>query len=518
MSDANFYLTTPIYYVNDKPHIGHAYTTILGDVLSRCHRLLGEPVHFLTGTDEHGQKVEQAARKNGTDPLSHCDTYVKRFQDLWKRLNISNDDFIRTTQPRHVVVVQKILQDLWDKGLIYQSEYEGNYCVGCERYFTDKDLKDGCCPDCGRKVDTLVEKNYFFRMSAYQQRLIDYINANPDFIRPANRRQETLGFLKQPLDDLCISRSKTRLNWGIELPFDHDYVTYVWFDALVNYISAVGYLADDQAFQTWWPANFHLIGKDILTTHTVYWPTMLMAMGLPLPKTVFAHGWWLLADQKMSKSVGNVVNPMDMADKYGVDALRYFLMAAMSLGQDANFSEEAFVTRYNADLANNLGNLLSRMCTMVAKNLQGSLPPAHEPRQEEKEMVDACQNAVAAWEAAIRNMQLDRGLAEIMGAVAATNRYFDAMKPWTMAKAGDLEGLGRVLRHTAEALRVVSGLLYPVMPTKMAELRQAIGIPAEEVVPTMKNLGHWNLLAEGAQVQPIPGSLFPRIKWEPPQA
>ncbi len=513
----NFYLTTPIYYVNDKPHIGHAYTTILGDVLSRCHRLLGDPVHFLTGTDEHGQKVEQAAKKNGTDPLTHCDTYVKRFQELWKRLNISNDDFIRTTQPRHTAVVQKILQDLWDRGLIYQSEYEGNYCVGCERYFTDKDLKDGCCPDCGRKVDTLVEKNYFFRMGAYQQQLIDYINANPDFIRPANRRQETLGFLKQPLDDLCISRSKARLNWGIELPFDHDYVTYVWFDALVNYISAVGYLSDDQQFHTWWPADFHLIGKDILTTHTVYWPTMLMAMGLPLPKTVFAHGWWLIADQKMSKSVGNVVNPMDMADKYGVDSLRYFLMAAMSLGQDANFSEETFATRYNADLANNLGNLLSRMCTMVQKNFQGSLPSARTPGQEEAEMVDACRNAATAWESAIRNMQLDRGLAEIMAAAAATNRYFDAKKPWAQAKAGDIEGLGSTLRHTAEALRIISGLLYPVMPTKMEELRLAIGLPKEKVVPTMETLAQWNLLEDGSCVQPIPGgSLFPRIKLEQP--
>lgn len=514
MSEKNFYLTTPIYYVNDKPHIGHAYTTILGDVLSRCHRLLGDPVHFLTGTDEHGQKVEQAAKKNGTDPLTHCDTYVTRFQDLWKRLNISNDDFIRTTQERHTTVVQKILQDLWDRGLIYQSNYEGNYCVGCERYFTDKDLKDGCCPDCGRKVDTLVEKNYFFKMSAYQQQLIDHINANPDFIRPANRRQETLGFLKKPLDDLCISRAKSRLSWGIELPFDKDYVTYVWFDALVNYISGVGYLADDNTFNKWWPANFHLIGKDILTTHTVYWPTMLMAMGLPLPMTVFAHGWWLIADQKMSKSVGNVVNPMDMADKYGVDALRYFLMAAMSLGQDANFSEESFVTKYNADLANNLGNLLSRMCTMVKKNFDGALPPASAPTEAETELIEGCKKAAEAWESAIINMQLDRGIAEIMAATATTNRYFDAMKPWVMAKEGDTASLGRVLRNTAEALRVISGLLYPVMPTKMAELRKAIGLSDEKIIPSMTNLSQWNLLEEGSIVTPIEGSLFPRIKFE----
>ncbi len=514
MSEKNFYLTTPIYYVNDKPHIGHAYTTILGDVLSRCHRLLGEPVHFLTGTDEHGQKVEQAAKKNGTDPLTHCDTYVVRFQDLWKRLKISNDDFIRTTQERHIVIVQKILQDLWDRNLIYQSNYEGNYCVGCERYFTDKDLKDGCCPDCGRKVDRLVEKNYFFKMSAFQQQLIDHINAHPDFIRPANRRQETLGFLKQPLGDLCISRAKSRLSWGIELPFDNDYVTYVWFDALVNYISAVGYLADDAKFNTWWPANFHLIGKDILTTHTVYWPTMLMAMGLPLPMTVFAHGWWLIDDTKMSKSLGNVVNPMDMADKYGIDALRYFLMAAMPLGQDANFSEEAFVTRYNADLANNLGNLVSRACTMIVKNFEGKLPAACEATDAEKELLESCKNAAAAWESAIVNMQLDRGIGEIMAAANAANRYFDAMKPWAMAKAGDTAGLARVLRNTAEALRVISGLLYPVMPTKMTELRQAIGVAEDKIAPTMSNLAQWNLMEDGATVKVIEGSLFPRIKFE----
>ena len=514
MSEKNFYLTTPIYYVNDKPHIGHAYTTILGDVLSRCHRLLGDPVHFLTGTDEHGQKVERAAKKNNTDPLTHCDTYVKRFQELWQRLNISNDDFIRTTQERHVTIVQKILQDLWDRKLIYQADYEGNYCVACERYFTDKDLKDGCCPDCGRKVETLVEKNYFFKMSAFQQQLIDHINAHPDFIKPANRRQETLGFLKQPLDDLCISRSKARLSWGIELPFDKDYVTYVWFDALVNYISAVGYLADDESFKTWWPANFHLIGKDILTTHSVYWPTMLMAMGLPLPQTIFAHGWWLVAGDKMSKSTGNVVNPMDMADKYGVDSLRYFLMAAMSLGQDANFSEESFVVKYNADLANNLGNLLSRMTTMVVKNFDGKLPAIGESTPDEAELADACKKAAESWENAIKNMQLDRGVADIMAACAATNRYFDAMKPWAMAKAGDTAGLARVLRNTAEALRVISGLLYPVMPTKMEEMRKSIGIADDQLVPSMANLGEWNLLQDGAVVTPVPGSLFPRIKFE----
>ncbi len=514
MGEGNFYITTPIFYVNDSPHIGHAYTTILADVLSRYHRLFGEETHFLTGTDEHGLKVQNAAQKRGVTPQEHCDQFVKRFQELWTRLGISNDDFIRTTEMRHKEVVTKVLQDLKDRDLIYQSEYEGWYCVPCERYFMEKDLVDGCCPDCHRPVQRLVEKNYFFRMSRYQQQLIDYINEHPDFIQPANRRTEILGFLRQPLGDLCISRAKSRLTWGIELPFDHDYVTYVWVDALVNYISAIGYLRDDAEFRKWWPVNYHLIGKDILTTHAVYWTTMLFALGLPQPKSIFAHGWWLIDDSKMSKSVGNVVSPMDMADKYGIDALRYYLMAQMTLGQDANFSELSFCLRFNADLANNLGNLLSRVVTMLHKNCGGRIPAAQPLTADENDLTAACRSAAAEMRAGVLNMQLDRGLASIMAALNAANRYFDTMKPWALAKEGRTQELERVLRNTGEALRLCAELLTPVMPSKMAQLRTLLGA-SDAPLCLAGTETEWFGLQDGAAVGQIETPLFPRIDLSP---
>ncbi len=518
MSNDHFYVTTPIYYVNDKPHIGHAYTTILADVLARGHRLLGDPTFFLTGTDEHGLKVQRAAQKNGCTPQEHCDKFVVPFQKLWERLGITNDDFIRTTQDRHKKVVQAILTDLNDRGFIYSSDYEGMYCVPCERFFTDKDVPDGLCPDCHRPCEKLTEKNYFFKMSLFQQPLIDYINAHPDFIQPAHRRQETLGFLTtKPLGDLCISRPKSRLAWGIELPFDKDYVTYVWFDALVNYISAVGYKADDEKFHTWWPASYHLIGKDILTTHTVYWPTMLMAMGLELPKAIFAHGWWLIDNAKMSKSVGNVVNPMDMLEKYGADALRYYLMAAMTLGQDASFSEELFVLKFNSELANDLGNLTSRVAAMIRQHFGGRLPAAAQPSEQDQEIREAAQRAVQGMQNAIQKMQLDRGCQAVNEAVKAGNRYFDSMKPWAMAKEGRHDELGAVLRNSAELLRIVSGLLYPIMPDKMGQLRRILGIPAESLEPRMELLTQWNKLTDGAELGDCDQPLFPRIKLETEQ-
>lgn len=478
MGKDTFYITTPIYYVNDKPHIGHAYTTILADVLARFHRLLGDPTFFMTGTDEHGQKVEKAAAEKGIPPQQQADETVIRFQELWQKLDITFDRFIRTTMPFHKKVVQEALQDLYDRGLIYKAEYEGWYCVPDERFCTERDLVDGKCPDCGREVTRIVESNYFFKMSQFQDWLIDYIKSHPDFIQPAFRANETLGFLKKPLNDLCISRPKSRLSWGIELPFDRDYVCYVWFDALINYISGVGYRQDDEQFKKWWPASYHLIGKDILTTHTVYWPTMLKAMNLEMPKTIFAHGWWLIGKDKMSKSRGNVVNPMDMAEKYGVDAFRYFLLAEMTMGNDASFSEDAFILRYNSDLANDLGNLLSRVLKMTLRN-GGTVPQPGEYSAEENELFAALHNAISATESSIKEMRLETGIAAILEAVRAGNRYLEKTAPWTLLKQGNTEKLNTVLYVCAELLRNVSVLLYPVMPEKMGDLREAIGLERE---------------------------------------
>jgi methionyl-tRNA synthetase len=505
-----FYVTTPIYYVNDRPHIGHAYTTILGDVLARYYRLLGTPTFFLTGTDEHGQKVQEAAARHGLTPQEQCDRTVVRFLDLWSKLGITYDGFIRTTEARHKDVVRGILQTLYERGEIYAADYEGWYCVPCERFFKEKDLVDGACRECRRPVQPLVEKNYFFRMSKHQPWLIEHIQQHPEFIRPEHRRQETLGFLRQPLGDLCISRPKSRLAWGIELPFDPDYVTYVWFDALINYISGVGYAQAPETFAQWWPASCHLIGKDILTTHTVYWPTMLKAMGVEMPRTIFAHGWWLVGRDKMGKSLGNVVDPMAMIERYGVDAFRYFLLAEMCMGQDASFTEEALVARYNADLANDLGNLASRVLKMAHRFLGGRLPAAAAPGAAEEAVREAARRAAGAMGEHLRAMQLERGIAEVVAAVREGNRYFDQMAPWALAKAGRHDDLCRVLYSAAELLRIVSGLLFPVMPEKMAGLRRALGLLPEEIEPSFAGLAVWGGLPAERPLADIP-PLFPRV-------
>ncbi len=513
---SSFYLTTPIYYVNDKPHIGHAYTTILGDVITGYHRGMGEDVWFLTGTDEHGQKVQKAAAEHNMSPIEQCDSTVVRFQELWKKLGIRNDDFIRTTEDRHKTIVRKILQDLYDRDLIYKAEYKGHYCVPCERFFTDKDLVDGnLCPDCHRPTNEIIESNYFFRMSRYQEWLIDYIKTHPGFIQPAYRANETLGFLKKPLEDLCISRPKARLSWGIELPFDPEYVCYVWFDALINYISAIGYGVDDERCMKYWSNAHHLIGKDILTTHTVYWPTMLKAIGLEPPKTILAHGWWLIGRDKMSKSLGNVVNPMEMADKYGVDAFRYFLLSEMTLGQDAAFSEEAFVKRYNSDLANDLGNMLNRAVKLIVRYFDSKVPaPGNMLENEDKELLAAAADAADAMEHAVRNLHLDKGIETVMNVVRKANRYMETTAPWTLAKEGKTERLASVLYTAAETLRVVAQLLLPVMPEKMTKLLSTIGAPAVFSFEQAKNHG---VLNPGSAIRDI-DALFPRIQLEETEA
>jgi len=505
MSEA-FYVTTPIYYVNDEPHLGHAYTTILADVLARYARLRGAETFFLTGTDEHGQKVQEASQRRGIAPQAHADEMVVRFQQAWKDLHVEHDDFIRTTQPRHVRVVKAILQDLWDRGEIYLGSYEGWYCVPDERFWTEKDLKEGNCPDCGRPVEQIVEPNYFFRMSAYQEWLIDYITAHPGFIQPDYRRNEVLGFLRQPLGDLCISRPVSRLSWGIPLPFDSNYVTYVWFDALINYVTAAGYLSDEDRFDRLWPQALHLIGKDILTTHCVYWPTMLRAAGLAQPKTVFAHGWWVIEGAKMSKSVGNVVKPLDLAQVYGVDAFRYFLMRDMTLGRDADFDESRLAHRYHGDLANDLGNLLHRLINMLGRYCKGRIPRPGEVTSDESALRERCLVLVPQTFAQVQALALNEALAQIMSVIGEINRYIEQSAPWAQAKSGQLERVGTILYHAAEALRLTSLLLQPVLPERVAEIWHSLGWQTPD---SLKDGLTWGQLEPGTPIVTGP-PLFPR--------
>jgi methionyl-tRNA synthetase len=495
-----FFVTTPIYYVNDKPHIGHAYTTILADVLSRFHRQQGDDVFFLTGLDEHGQKVLQAAEKRGVSPQQHCDELAPRFLQLWDKLEIGYSDFIRTTQLRHVKVVQDVLQKVYDAGDIYQDEYTGWYSVAEERFITATEKESGQFRD----VKELKEKNWFFKMSKYQAQLIKTIEDNPGFIQPSHRRNEILGFLKQPLGDLCISRPKSRMSWGIDLPFDKDYVTYVWWDALVNYITAPGYGVDENNFKKWWPAQVHLIGKDILTTHAVYWPTMLFSLGLPLPQTIFAHGWWLIGESKMSKSVGNVVNPLDLVDKYGVDPVRYFLMREMILGQDANFTLDSFIKRYNSDLANDFGNLLNRVGGLITKLFNGEVPKPGKSEATETEIHNIVNALPEKINKCLSEWSVNGAIEEAMNLVRHTNKYIESQAPWKVAKT-DMERTATILYTATEALRAATVHLAAVMPAKTNTVLAILG--AKGTGPS------WGGLKPGTKL-PSHEALFPRLEVE----
>jgi methionyl-tRNA synthetase len=512
VTGGTFYLTTPIYYVNATPHLGHAYTTIVGDAMVRWRRLVGDRVWFLTGTDEHGDKIAQAAAAAGIPPDAYADRISAAFRETWARLGITHDDFIRTTERRHAAVVQKILQALWDAGDIYLGKYGGQYCYGCERFYTEKEIVDGKCPDHQTPLTYIEEENYFFKMSRYQSWLLETIEQQPGLIRPERYRNEILGFLREPLQDLSISRPRTRLEWGIPLPFDDKYVTYVWFDALINYVSALGGPGEVQ-FETFWPHVQHLIGKDILKPHAVYWPCMLKAAGLPIFTRLNVHGYWRIGGGKMSKSVGNVVEALALTDKYGNDAFRYFVMREMVFGLDADFSEEAFVGRLNADLANDLGNLAARASTLLV-SFAGGVVPAAPASEMAGDLAAAFGTMLQDVHAAMDEFAFQRALAAIWEFVGAVNRYVDASQPWALAKRpAERARLEAVLYSLAQALHGLGIVLAPFVPDAAGKIRSALGETGE---PRLTG-NPWGELLGGARVEKI-AALFPRVEDRKPAA
>ena len=472
-----FYITTPIYYVNGRPHIGHMYTTTAADTLARYRRLKGHNVFFLTGTDEHGQKVLEKANERGLTPKAHVDDMVQHWKSSFADMNISYDHFLRTTDESHMGVVRDVLTSLFKRDLIYKDTYTGWYSTAAERFWTEKDLVDGKCPDSGQAVEKITESNYFFRMSRFGQALRDHIDANPDFIRPVSRKNEVLGFLRKPLGDLCISRPTSRMSWGIEMPFDKDYVTYVWFDALLNYLSAIGFsLGKEGTWQNWWPADFHLIGKDILTTHAVYWTTMLMALEVPLPSCIYAHGWWTSTDgKKISKSLGNQIDTTLLAEEFGVDATRYFFLREIAFGADGAFSYETFMARYNADLANDLGNLVHRALSMTSKWLGGAIPAANAKNQADQDLDDLARSALETYDKEMEGLQFNKALEALWTVVKAGNKYVDTMEPWALNRNQEQERLATVMRLVLEVGYFAALTLVPVMPDKAAALLKRLG-------------------------------------------
>ena len=509
-----FYITTPIYYPSGNLHIGHAYSTVAGDAISRYKRMRGYDVMYLTGTDEHGQKIQKAAEKEGMTPKAYVDKIVSGIQDLWEKLEITNDDFIRTTEERHKVVVQKIFDQLVKQGDIYLDEYEGWYCTSCEAFFTERQLDDGHCPDCGKHVEKVKEESYFFKMSKYVDRLVAYYEDNPQFIQPESRKNEMLSnFIKPGLEDLAVSR--TTFDWGIKVPGNPKHVIYVWIDALTNYITALGYGSeDDSKYKKYWPADVHLMSKEIVRFHTIYWPIMLMALDLPLPKKVFAHGWILMKDGKMSKSKGNVVDPIQLTDRYGLDALRYYLLREVPFGSDGVFTPEGFVERTNFDLANDLGNLLNRTVAMIDKYFDGVIPAYKASETSVDESLEEFANkTVRKYEEAMENMQFSVALSTLWQFISRSNKYIDETEPWILAKdAHKKQRLGNVMAHLVESLRITAILLQPFLTNAPKEIFKQLGIK-EEPFKNWDSVYKLGLIKEGTRIQkgkPI----FPRLDVE----